>query len=97
VGIGIQESNAGIGIPASIISVRYRIKKMPDCVILIRYRAGPGIVIDFQSGTGLTGCRTIRHYGIQICGATKLEKYINVYVAPGKHYMALATTLQNNI
>jgi hypothetical protein len=27
VGIGIQKTNAGIGIPASVISVRYRIKK----------------------------------------------------------------------
>jgi hypothetical protein len=51
VGIGIQETNAGISIPASVISVRYRIKKMPDCVTLIRYRVGSGIVIDFQSGT----------------------------------------------
>jgi hypothetical protein len=67
VGIGIQETNAGIGIPASVFSVRYRIKKMPDCVTLIRYRAGSGIVIDFQSGTGLTGCRTIRHSGSKIC------------------------------
>jgi hypothetical protein len=30
VGIGIQKTNAGIGIPASVISVRYRTKKMPD-------------------------------------------------------------------
>jgi hypothetical protein len=27
VGIGIQNSNAGIGIPASVISARYRTKK----------------------------------------------------------------------
>jgi hypothetical protein len=27
VGIGIQKTNAGIGIPASVISVRYRTKK----------------------------------------------------------------------
>jgi hypothetical protein len=27
VGIGIQKTNAGIGIPASVIAVRYRAKK----------------------------------------------------------------------
>jgi hypothetical protein len=70
VGIGIQEANAGIGIPASIISVRYQIKKMPDCITLILYRVGSGIVIDFQSGTGLTGCWTIRHSVSKICGTT---------------------------
>jgi hypothetical protein len=30
VGIGIRKSNAGIGIPASVVSFRYRTKKMPD-------------------------------------------------------------------
>jgi hypothetical protein len=33
VGIGIQKTNAGIGIPASIISVRYRTKKCRTAVI----------------------------------------------------------------
>jgi hypothetical protein len=37
---------------------------MPDCVGLVRYRACSGIVIFFQSGTGLFGCRTVRHSGI---------------------------------
>jgi hypothetical protein len=64
-GIGIQKTNAGIGIPASVISVRYRSKKLPDCVALFRYRTGRGIVSFIQSGTGLTGCRTIRHSGMQ--------------------------------
>ncbi len=63
-GIGIQETNAGIGIPASIISVRHRTKKLPDCLGLIRYRTCPGIVSFFYSGTGLIGCRTVRHSGI---------------------------------
>jgi hypothetical protein len=54
VGIGILKTNAGIGIPASVISVRYRNKQMPDCVYLFRYRTGCGIVSFFQSGTGLT-------------------------------------------
>jgi hypothetical protein len=39
VGIGIQKTNAGIGIPASVISVRYR--------------TGCDIVSLFQSVTGL--------------------------------------------
>ncbi len=57
-------ASAGIGIPASRISVRYRTKKMPDCVFLVRYRTYSGIVSFFQSGTGLTGCQTVRHSGI---------------------------------
>jgi hypothetical protein len=43
-GIGIEVTNAGIGIPASIISVRYRIKKILHCVGLVWYWAGAGIV-----------------------------------------------------
>jgi hypothetical protein len=66
VGIGILKTNAGIGIPASVISVRYRNKKLPDCVYLFRYRTGCGIDSFFQSGTGLTKCRTIRHSGMQV-------------------------------
>jgi hypothetical protein len=65
-GIGIQETNAGIGIPASRILVQYQTKKMPDCVSLVRYRTGFGIVSFFQSGTGLTGCPTVRQSGISI-------------------------------
>jgi hypothetical protein len=64
--IGIEETNAGIGIPASRILVRYRTKKMLDCVSLVRYWTVFGIVIFFQSGTGLTGCRTVQHSGISI-------------------------------
>jgi hypothetical protein len=47
VGIGIQKTNAGIGISASVISVRYRTKKMQDWVVLFRYRIGSGIVTYF--------------------------------------------------
>jgi hypothetical protein len=65
-GIGIEETNAGIGIPACQILVRYWTKKMPDCVSLVRYRACSGIISFFQSGTGLTKCRTVRHSGISI-------------------------------
>jgi hypothetical protein len=61
VGIGIRKINAGIGIPASVISVRYRIKKMLDCIILFRYRISSGIVSLSQSSTGLTG-----HSGIPV-------------------------------
>jgi hypothetical protein len=39
VGIGIQKTNAGIGIPAPVISVRYRTKKCRTA--------------QFYSGTGL--------------------------------------------
>ncbi len=63
-GHGIEETNAGIGIPASRILVWYRTKKMPDCVSLVRYRTCSGIVSFFQSGTGLTGCRRVRHSSI---------------------------------
>ncbi len=65
-GIGIEETNAGIGIPVSRILVRYRTKKMSDYVSLVRYWTGFGIVCFFKSGTGLTGCRTVRHSGISI-------------------------------
>jgi hypothetical protein len=52
VGIGIQKTNAGIGILTSIISVRYRTKKMPDCVFLFQHRTGSGIDCSFLFGTG---------------------------------------------
>ncbi len=65
-GIGIDKTNAGISIPASRILVRYRTSKMSDCVRLVRYRTCSGIVSFFQSDTGLTGCRTVRHSGISI-------------------------------
>jgi hypothetical protein len=59
-GIGIEETNAGIGIPASIISFWHRTKEMPDCAGLVRYWIGPGIVIFFHSGTGLIACQTVQ-------------------------------------
>jgi hypothetical protein len=65
VGIGIHKTNAGIGIPVPDFSVRCRTKKMLDCVALHRYRIRCSIVSCFQSGTRLTGCRTIRHSGFQ--------------------------------
>ncbi len=65
-GIGIEKTNAGIGIPASRLLVRYWTTKMPDCVSLVRYRTCSGIVSFFQSGTGLTGCWTVWHSGISI-------------------------------
>jgi hypothetical protein len=39
------------------------------CIILFRYRTGPGVVNFFQSGTGLTGCRIVQYSDIQYCGA----------------------------
>jgi hypothetical protein len=47
VGIGIQKTNAGIDIPASDISVRYRNNRMPDCVVVFRYRTEFDIVMFF--------------------------------------------------
>jgi hypothetical protein len=61
-GISIEETNPSIGIPASIVSVRYRNKKMPDCLSLVRYRTGSGTVSLFHSG--LTGCRTVWYSAI---------------------------------
>jgi hypothetical protein len=36
------------------------------CVSLVCYRTCFGIVSFFQSGTGLTGCQTVRHSSISI-------------------------------
>jgi hypothetical protein len=47
-GIGIEETNASIGIRASIILVRCRTKKIPDCLGLVLYRTIPGIVSFFS-------------------------------------------------
>jgi hypothetical protein len=52
------------GRPASCISFRYRSIPVPDWVFLFRYRTGSSIGIFVHSGTGLTGCRTVRHSGI---------------------------------
>jgi hypothetical protein len=60
-GIGIEVDAAGIGILASCISVRYRSIPVPNWISLFRYRTGSGIGIFVHSGTGLTGCRTVRH------------------------------------
>jgi hypothetical protein len=42
-GIGIEETNASIGITACIILVRYRTKKMLECISFVRYWICPGI------------------------------------------------------
>ncbi len=65
-GIGIEETNADIGIPASRILVRYQTNKMPDCVSLVRYRTCSGSISFFQSGIGLTRCQKVRHSGISV-------------------------------
>jgi hypothetical protein len=61
-GIGIKEDAADIAIPAPIFSVRS--VSVPDWVSLFRYRNGTGIGIYFHSGSGLTGCRTVRRCSI---------------------------------
>jgi hypothetical protein len=38
---------------------------LPDWVRLFRYRTGSGMGISVHSGTGLTGCRTVRQSGIK--------------------------------
>jgi hypothetical protein len=70
VGIGIQKTNAGIGIPTSIVTVWYKRKKMPDCVALLRYQTGSGIVSFFQSSTG----PTVRHSDSFMFSLSKNEK-----------------------
>jgi hypothetical protein len=49
VGIGILKTNASIGIPASVIRHPSPVpdEKVPDCVILFRYRTVYGIVSYF--------------------------------------------------
>jgi hypothetical protein len=64
-GIRIKADAAGIGIPASIISVQYQRIPVLDCVSLFQYRNGSGIIIIFLSGTRLTGWRSVLHRGIQ--------------------------------
>jgi hypothetical protein len=58
-----EETNASISIPASTITVRYRNKKMLDCLGLVRYQTCP-VIISLNSGTGLFRCRTVWHSGI---------------------------------
>ncbi len=66
-GIGIEADAAGIGIPASCISVLYWSNRVPRTGS--RPYPGTGVVPPkhrhiVHSGTGLTGCRTVRHSGI---------------------------------
>ncbi len=62
-GISIEETDTGIGIPASRILVWWYLTNiMPDCVSLVRYQTCLGIIIFFQSGTALTGCQIFLHY-----------------------------------
>jgi hypothetical protein len=63
-GIGIEETYAGVGIPASMTSIRYRNTKKLDCISLVRYLTCSGIASFFHSATGMTGCQTGRHSGI---------------------------------
>ncbi len=63
-GIVIELTNAGIGIPTFIISVQCRTKKMLDLIALVQYLTSAGIVSVFHSGTGLIGCWTVRRSGI---------------------------------
>ncbi len=67
-GIRIEENNAIISVPASQILVQYRTKIMPDYISLVQYRTCSDIVTFFQSGTGLTGCRTVRHFYVYVHG-----------------------------
>jgi hypothetical protein len=79
VGIGICKTNAGISIPASVISVWYHIKKMPDCIVLFRYQIGSGIVSLSQSGNQ-ADMQLI--YKI-MSGAGQLDKSVSLVQASG--------------
>jgi hypothetical protein len=46
-GIGIEQTNSVIGIPAFIIPVWYRSKKMQDFIGLVRFWTGPSTVSFF--------------------------------------------------
>jgi hypothetical protein len=59
--MGIEETKAVIGIPASQILVWYRTLKVPDCVSLVRYQTGFGIAKFFSVWSG-----TVRNSGISI-------------------------------
>ena len=61
---------AGIGTPASVISVRYR--------------SSAGIVILYNSGSRLSGCRTVCHSGIYS---------LNVYTADAEDVAPCTSTL----
>jgi hypothetical protein len=62
-GISIKVDAAGIDIPASCISVRYRSIPVPEYsdTGVFRYRTGSGTHIFVLYGTGLAGCRTVRY------------------------------------
>jgi hypothetical protein len=65
-GIGIEDDAAGIRIPASCTSVLYWSNRVPRTGSPY---PGTGVVPPkhrhiVHSGTGLTGCRTVRHSGI---------------------------------
>jgi hypothetical protein len=51
---------------------------MPDCVSLVRYRTCPGIVSSVHSGTGLTECRTVRHFYIQYICTCSMRMYTDM-------------------
>jgi hypothetical protein len=61
--MGIEETNAGIDIPASIISVRYRVKNSRTALAWSGTGPFPASLV-FHSGTGLVRCRTVWHSGI---------------------------------
>ncbi len=63
--MGTEDDAAGIGIPASSNSVRYRGLPVPDLGTLIPVTYWMRHRHFFHSGTGLTGCRTVRRSGIQ--------------------------------
>ncbi len=52
----------GVGIPASVISGRYRSITLPDMFPLLQYQTGSGIGIFFILISGLTGGRTLRYF-----------------------------------
>jgi hypothetical protein len=72
VGIGIQKTNAGIGIPASVISIRYRNKKCRTASLYSGTGPVPASIVLFspvpdwpdtgQSGIPAVIIKKLRHF-----------------------------------
>jgi hypothetical protein len=71
-GIGIKEANAGIGIPASIIPVWYRTKKMPDCLTWFGTRPDPASLVFSE---GMPDSSAFRHLYTQTRTRTCTHTY----------------------
>jgi hypothetical protein len=72
VGIGILKTNAGIGIPASVIPVRYRMKKCRTAA--------------FYSGTGpFTASLVFEYVRVSYCPASAVDEMTNNSLLSGDY------------